>query len=140
MESWHSAKISKYLTLKLTLESNGCFVELFAVEVGATGYCSRSILRCLKKLGFNNTLIRSNIKNFSKSSMKCSFCIWLVRNNKEWTSTTNPKVKDSLKESCNSPSLMPYPKQKMKPVSKAYSSRPVAFVNKGNTCYANAIL
>ena len=85
-----------------------------------------------KKLGFN-TLIRNNIKNFSKSSMECSFCIFL-------TSTTNLKVKDSLKESCNSPSSMPYPKQKIKPVSKANSIRPVGFINKGNTCYANSIL
>ena len=48
----------------------------------------------------NNTIIRSNIKKFSKSSMECSFCIWLARKNKEWTSPTNLKVKDSLKESC----------------------------------------
>ena len=140
MESWHITKINKYLALKTTIESNGWSVELFAVEVGARGYCCKSVLCCLKKLGFNNTLIRNNIKNFSKSSMECSFCIWLARNNKEWTSTTNLKVKDSLKESCNSPSPMPYPKQKIKPVSKANSIRPVGFINKGNTCYANSIL
>ena len=90
----------------MTIESNGCFVELFAVEIGARGYCSKSALCCLKKLGFNKILIRNKIKNFSKSSMECSFCIWLARNNKEWTSTTNLKVKDSLKEPCNSPSPM----------------------------------
>ena len=71
--------------------------------------------------------------------MECSFCIWLARNNKEWTSTTNLNVKDSLKESCNSPS-MPYPKQKIKPVSKANSFHLVGFINKGNTCYTNSIL
>ena len=140
MESWHSTNINKYLALKATTESNGWSVEPFAVEVRASGYCSKSILCCLKKLGFNNTLIRNNIKNLSKSSMECSFCIWLARNNKEWTSTTNLKVKDSLKESCNSPSSMPYPKQKIKPVSKANSICPVGFINKGNTCYANSIL
>ena len=140
MESWHSTKINKYLALKATIESNGWSMELFAVEVGARGYCSKSILCCLKKLCFNNTLIRNNIKNFSKSSMECSFCIWLARNNKEWTSTTNLKVKDSLKESCNSPSPMPYPKQKIKPVSKANSIRPVGVINKGNTCYADSVL
>ena len=75
MESWHSTKINKYLALKTTIESNGWSVELFAVEVGARGYCSKSVLCCLKKLGFNNTLIRNNIKKFSKSSMECSFCI-----------------------------------------------------------------
>ena len=140
MESWHSTTINKHLALKATIESNRWSVELFAVEVGARGYCSKSILCCLKKLGFNNTFIRSNIKNFSKSSMECSFCIWLARNNKEWTSTTNLKVKGSLKESCNSPSPMPYPKQKINPVSKANSIRPIGFINKGNTCYANSVL
>ena len=140
MESWHSTKINKYLALKATIESNGWSVELFAVEVSARGYCPKSILGYLKKLGFNNTLTRNNIKHFSKSSMECSFCIWLARNNKEWTSTINLKVKDSLKESCNSPSPMPYPKQKIQPVSKANPIRPVGFINKGNTCYANSIL
>ena len=72
--------------------------------------------------------------------MECSFCIWLARNNKEWTSTTNLKVKDSLKESCNSPSPMPHPEQKIKPVSKPNSICPVGLINKGNTCYANSIL
>ena len=140
MESWRSTKINKYLALKTTIESNGWSVELFAVEVGARGYCSKSVLCCLKKLGFNNTLIRNNIKNFSKSSMECSFRIGLARNNKEWISTTNLKVKDSLKESCNSPSPRPYPKQSTKPVSKVNSICLVGFTNKGNTCYANSIL
>ena len=48
MESWHSTKINKYLALKTTIESNGWSVELFAVEVGARGYCSKSALCCLK--------------------------------------------------------------------------------------------
>ena len=42
MESWHSTKINKYLALKATIESNGWSVEIFAVEVGARGYCSKS--------------------------------------------------------------------------------------------------
>ena len=111
MESWHSTKINKYLALKTTIESNGWSVELFAVKVGARGYCSNSVLCYLKKLGFHNTLLRNNIKNLSKLSMECSFCIWLVRNNKEWTLTTKLKANDSLKETCNSPSPRPYLKQ-----------------------------
>ena len=57
MESWHSTKVNKHLALKATIESNGWSVGLFAVEVGARGYCSKSVLCCLRKLGFNNTLI-----------------------------------------------------------------------------------
>ena len=80
VKSWHSTKIKMYLTFKTIIESNGWCVELFAVELGAT-----SVLCCLKKLGFNNTLIRNTIKELSKSSTECCFCIWLGRNNKDLT-------------------------------------------------------
>ena len=76
MESWHSPKINKYLASDTTIESNGWSVKLFAVEVSARGYCSKSLLCCLKKLGFNTTPIKNNIKKLSESSMECSFCIW----------------------------------------------------------------
>ena len=92
MQSWHSTKINKYLALKTVIESNGWCVELFAVEVGARGYCSKSLLCCFKKLGFNNTCIRNTIKKLSKSSMECSFCIWLARNNKHWDPAANCKL------------------------------------------------
>ena len=141
MESWHSTKINKYLALKAIIESNGWCVELFAVEVGARGYCSKSVLCCFKKLGFSNTLIRNTIKKLSKSSMECLFCIWLARNNKDWTpSTANCHLNDPSKETCNSPSSLSSLKQTIKPVSNAKSTRPVGFINKGNTCYANSIL
>ena len=51
MESWHSIKINKYLALKTIIGSDGWCVELFAVEVGASGYCPKSLLYCYKKLG-----------------------------------------------------------------------------------------
>ena len=73
--------------------------------------------------------------------MECSFCIWLARNNKDWTpSTANCHLNDPSKETCNSPSSLSSLKQTIKPVSNAKSTRPVGFINKGNTCYANSIL
>ena len=114
--------------------------NLFAVEVGARGYCSKSVLYCFKKLGFNNTCIRNTIKKLSKSSMECSFCIWLARNNKHWNPAANCKLNDTSKETCNSPSSLSSPKQTNKSVSNTKSVRPVGFINKGNTCYANSIL
>ena len=62
MESQHSTKINKYLALRTTIESNGWFVELSAVEVGARGYRSKSVLCCLKKLGFNNSKIWKKLR------------------------------------------------------------------------------
>ena len=120
MEFWHGTKINKYLALKTIIESNGWCVERFAVEVGARGYCSKSVLCCSRKLGFSNTLIRNSIKKLSKSSMECSLCIWLARNNKDWTpSTANCYLNDPSKESCNSPSSLSSLKQTIKPVSNA---------------------
>ena len=140
MESWHGTKINNYSALKTIIGSKGWCVELFAVEVSARGYCSRSFLCCFKRLGFNNKLIRSTIKKLSKSSMECSFCIWLARNNKEWTPAANCKLNNSSKETYNSESSMSSLKQTTKPGSNAKSLRPVGFINKGNTCYANSIL
>ena len=102
MESWHSTKINNYLALKTIIGSNGWCVEVFTVEVGTRGYCSRSVLCCFKKLGFSNALIRNTIKNLSKSTMECLFCIWLARNNKDWTpSTANCHLNDPLQETSN---------------------------------------
>ena len=50
MEAWHSGKVNKYLPSSV-IENNGWGVDLFAVEVGATGYYPRSVLRCFKSLG-----------------------------------------------------------------------------------------
>ena len=72
--------------------------------------------------------------------MECSFCSWLARNNKEWRPTAKCKLNDSSKETYNSQSSMPSLKQTTKPWSNAKSLRPVGFINKGNTCYANSIL
>ena len=73
--------------------------------------------------------------------MECSFYIWLAKNNAHWTpAAANCMLNDPLKETWNSPSSMSYLKQTTKPVSNAKSIRPVAFINKGNTCYGNSIL
>ena len=85
IESWNGTKIKKYLALKTIMQSKGWCVELFAVEVGAGGYCSKSFLCSFRKLGLNNKLIRNTIKKLSKSCMECPFSIWLARNSKEWT-------------------------------------------------------
>ena len=141
-----SNSVRKVISIELTcpceenMLSKGWCVELFAVEVGARGCCSRSVLCCFKKLGFNNKLIRKTIKKLSKSSMGCSFCIWLARNNKEWTPAANFKLSNSSKETDNPQSSMSSLKQTTKPGSNAKSLRPVGFINNGSTCYANSIL
>ena len=138
MEAWHNAKVNKYLPLKSVIENNGWSVDLFAVEVGARGYCSRSVLCCFKSLELRNRIINTTIKQISKCSMECSFSIWVARNNKAWSTK---EIDLSLKSSED-----PLVYQNLSPTpSKASSLKinlplPVGFINKGNTCYANAIL
>ena len=86
METWHSVKLGKYTPLSTIISSNGWSVDLFAVEVGARGYCANSLPITLRKLGFGSKLVKSSTKTLGSTSMKSSFCIWLARNSKEWTS------------------------------------------------------
>ena len=81
MEAWYKAKVNKEIPLKSVIENIGWNVDPFAVEVGA-----RSVLCCFKSLGLRNRIINTTVKQSSKCSMECSFCIWLARNNKAWSS------------------------------------------------------
>ena len=140
MESWHNTKLNKYLSLKSIIESNGWSVNLFAVEVGARGYCSRSVICCLKSLGLTTSLVKNISKRLSKLSMEASFCIWLSRNNREWQKSESENIKKTFKE----PTIIPSPRKGTKPNIKSSSTTnsilPIGFINKGNTCYANSIL
>ena len=79
MPTWHEKKYDKYSPLCAAIKSNGWSVNLFAVEVGARGYCSETVRSCLRRLGFTNKLCRSALKSLSTTSMKCSFYIFLSR-------------------------------------------------------------
>ena len=137
MEAWHNAKVNKYMPLKSVIENKGWnVVDLFAVEVRARGYCSRSVLHCFKSLGLRNRIINATIKQLSKCSRECSFCIWLARNNKAWSS-----------KEINLPLKTPEdPLVHQNPLSttsktnslKPNSPLPAGLINKGNTCYAKA--
>ena len=129
MEAWHHTKINKYMPLKSVIDNSSWNVDLFAVEVGARGYCSRPILCCFKSLGLRNRTINTTINQLSKCSMESSFCISLARNNKAWSfkeidlSLKTPE--DPLVHK-NSPST----------TSKRNSLKtnlPVGFISKGNT-------
>ena len=158
MESWHSTKLLKYSGLASVISSNGWYCDLFTIEVGARGYCSRSVTTCLKRLGFCNNLAFASAKKFGEISMRASFCIWVARNSKVWSpdidliETTHPPVKarkkgkekgtsDSLKKSTPPHSEPPKsPARTEPPKSNQASTYHAGFINKGNTCYANSIL
>ena len=138
MEAWHNAKVNKYLPLKSVIENNDWSVDLFAVEVGARGYCSRSVLCCFKSLELRNCIINTTIKQISKCSMECSFSIWVARNNKTWSTKEIDLSLKSSEDPLVYQNLSPTPSKASS--LKINSPLPVGFINKGNTCYANAIL
>ena len=146
MESWHSIKLSKYLPLVDVIRRSGWSVDLFAIEVGARGYCSRSVPLCLKKLGFTNKEAFLVSRQLGDTSMKASFCIWLSRNSPVWNQPNDHS------QTSNSGSGIKSPPVPTSPLLKGQSSttvnltvnvspsKHVGLVNKGNTCYANSIL
>ena len=138
MEACHNVKVNKYLPLKGVIENNGWSVDLFAVGVGARGYCSRSVLCCFKSLGLRNRTINTTIKQISKCSMECSFCVWLARNNKAWSTKEIDLSLKTPEDPLVYQNLSSIPSKACS--LKINSPLPVGFINKGNTCYANAIL
>ena len=142
MENWHSTKLSKYSSLVNIITSNGWYVDLFAIEVGARGYCSRSVTICLKRLGLPNRLVFSSAKKLGQISMSSSFCIWLARNSREWSpdlpaskTTFSPLAANSSSKPMNSTKSDDHAAN-----MNEGSLNQVGLINKGNTCYANSIL
>ena len=123
---------------------NGWCIDLFAIEVGARGYCSRSATTCLKRLGFGNKLAFSTAKTLGHRSMESSFYIWLARNSRDWSqnatnlidSSNQPQPSHSAKSVLLPNSKKPLPSKATIPVKPPCAG----LINKGNTCYENSIL
>ena len=155
LETCHSVKLGKYTPLSTIISSNGLRVDLFAVEVGARGYCTKNLPITLRKLGFGSKLVKSSTKTLGSTSMKSSFCTWLAINSKEWTSkdfktTSFTPVKNTKSpKSSTQPAPASKSKQNVNPTQQATLPKHntlklpqsnVGFINLGNTCYANSML
>ena len=153
MENWHSQKFNKYILLAKVIENNGWIVDLFAIEVGAQGYSSKSSPICLKRLGFNNKIVQKTTKSLSCISMKASFYIWLARNSSGWSSKTSLiTIEDTIlsaagskntntsrdSRSSNKGFLSSQPTRNLRK-SNHHTKHP-GFFNKRNRSYANATL
>jgi len=64
---------------------NGWKVVVFPVEVGARGYAAKSLSACLLKLGLSSLRRRTVVKEAAEEALRCSFWIWIGREDKEWT-------------------------------------------------------
>ena len=52
-EDRHFDKISRYEALCVSIRENGWHHHLFAIEVGARGYCAYNVRSCFRRLGLN---------------------------------------------------------------------------------------
>ena len=84
IEERHSEKLGRYEILTKDCISTGWKVHLFAIEVGVRGYAACSLRTCLSKLGFTHRSVRGIIKKASDSALRCSFWIWLKREDDKW--------------------------------------------------------
>ena len=120
------------------------------MEVGARGYCADSFRVCLVQLGFGRKSINPILRKLSLTAIQSSFTIWLAHNSKTW------EQPDSIDKPFIPPNLVP---KATKAEGKTHQKKPVKFVispsvkvasqqqttvaslvNKGNTCYVNAIV
>ena len=99
------------------------------------------------KLGFTHSLCRQTLKELSTTSLKASLSIWLAKESKVWSA---PPVQEEIKSiNCkllNQENIKPLPrKRKLSSPVPSVQKQPAlpnvfSFINKGSTCYANAIL
>ena len=97
---------------------------------------------CFRRLGLNTKETKVVLSELTSTAIQCSFVIWLNRDNKIWneqaTSTFDISRKAPRKHTPFKSKLSKHSNAKYsQPLSKFY--RP-GFINKGNTCYMNALL
>ena len=100
-ENIHDAnirKMNRYSDLVKELSNNGWSVFLLPFEVGARGFVAHSMSTFLRKLGFSHNKSSKTCKLLSKTSSRCSYSIWLARNNKFWP-RTDPLILSTHKSS-----------------------------------------
>ena len=81
----------KYTPLKDQIKDNKWKCHLMTIEVGARGFVSGSVWRCLRKLGFANSNIHDLLQKVSLSAARCSFAIYRSYQAPKWR--WNPLVK-----------------------------------------------
>ena len=145
IEFWHTDKSTKYLPLKEEIVSKDWSVDIFAIEVGARGFSSKSVAYTLKRLGYSPKAANKASKDFAAISMRCSFCIWVARNNKDWNEAVECPTPQKVTNKPNSAPKNITPTPESINNNKANKTppkldKPTGFKNVGNTCYANSIL
>ena len=159
-------RLTGILILSIAFATMDGKCHLFAIEVGARGFNSTSVPYCLKSLGFPPKSVKKMLSKLSQAALKASYCIWLARDNKEWTpdviewepaaktvfAVPKPPKQPTVVPSARSPTgvvavTAPHPRETVlpnvsasQPIPKVVFRKPPGLMNIGNTCYANAII
>ena len=155
----HQEKLDRYIPLVAIIKSNSWIPSLFCIEVGARGYCSRTVITLLRSLGLPPKRSKLAIKDLGYVSTRASFNIWLSRDCSEWNAVAFVTFKKPVSSHHNigsppvkSNTAAPTKDGSMKSRNTKNVSRKIqygsvhskcchpGFYNKGNTCYANSIL
>ena len=154
MEERHEAKTKKYAHLVELCKLGGWVCDFFAVEVGARGYCAKTLPATLKSLGFTNKNCKQICKSVGLVAMKASFWIWLMREKVHWVplKTPDPKKMTDRDHTTNPPKVVNLDKiDKVSSIENPGRSSPNksprelggkinGITNLGNTCYASSLL
>ena len=81
---WHTKKEEKYSKLLDDIAVNKWSGHVYGIEVGSRGYVARSVVFALKKLGMENSSIKSIRRNLSLICLRSSYLIYLSRKNAVW--------------------------------------------------------
>ena len=153
MEERHEAKTNKYAHLVELCNLGGWVCDFFAVEVGARGYCAKTLSSTLKTLGFTSKNSRSICKSVGLIAMKASFWIWLMREKVDWVPLKAPDPKENMDRDHtklpkvvnqdNIGKVFPIEKPHISSANKSlkeHNDKITGITNLGNTCYASSLL
>ena len=87
-------------------QENGWKSLCFPVEVGVRGYTSTTLGTCLRKLGLGKQKVRKVIRDAGDTALRCSFWLWVLRNQIEWKYSTGFR---HMSENVNNHSLFSGP-------------------------------
>lgn len=57
----------------------------YTIEIGCRGYCSQSLIKCLRELGIPHTATKNAREKIIDTVQRCSYIIWCKRNSQDWT-------------------------------------------------------
>ncbi len=76
LEASHERKLNRYHRLAVQCREKGWQCELFAIEVGARGFVSSSVLSLFKRIGIRKRRCRKALRELSFAAESSSRWIW----------------------------------------------------------------